>query len=134
MNSHSKQYPSHCFSDHTNQIHYINTDHHESWYSFNGEQSSCSSYLLYDSCFAFRRSVFLRPCLYMLGSSRSNLSFRISKSGLLTLYSPAESKTPDHHVVLWSSKLWQRCILRVNTLELEIYVHEGSSYNATVVY
>ena len=46
-----------------------------------------------------------RPCLYMLGSSRSNLSFRMSKSGLLTLYTLAESNTPDHHVVLRNNKL-----------------------------
>jgi len=29
VNSHSKQYPSHCLSDHTNQIHHTKPDHHE---------------------------------------------------------------------------------------------------------
>jgi hypothetical protein len=37
MNSHSKQYPSNCFSDHTIQIHYTKSDHHVRWCSFNGE-------------------------------------------------------------------------------------------------
>ena len=46
-----------------------------------------------------------RPCLYMLGSSRSNLSFRMSKSGMLMLYTLAESNTPDNHVVLRNNKL-----------------------------
>ena len=46
-----------------------------------------------------------RPCLYMLGSSRSNLSFRMSKYGLLTLYTLGESNTPDHHLVLRNNKL-----------------------------
>ena len=34
-----------------------------------------------------------------------NLSFRMSKSGLLTLYTLAESNTPDHHVVLRNNEL-----------------------------
>src|SRR3954465_15143384 len=49
-----------------------------------------------------------------------NLSFRMSKSGLLTLYILAESNTPGHHVVLRNNEFWQRCLLRMNTLKLEI--------------
>src|SRR3954465_2091181 len=61
-----------------------------------------------------------RPCPYMLGSSRSNLSFRMSKYGLLTLYTLAESNTPDHHAMLRNNKFYQRGFLRMNTLKLEI--------------
>src|SRR3954462_11603538 len=34
-----------------------------------------------------------------------NLSFRMSKSGLLTLYTLTESNTPDHHMVLQNNEL-----------------------------
>ena len=115
MNSHSKQHPSGCSSDYTNQIHYTETDHHVRRCSFKGEHQYVHHIIHMTHALPFgfpcSEAMSVHARLVKLTSV-----FRMCKSGLHPLYANVESITPDHHEVSQNDELWQRCILRENTL------------------